>query len=148
MKKYITDTYYVIFQIPNLTIHQINEQATKDIKCWIWRSAYTIGSKRGKTFKGRLDSSQHFHLQWKSKLWEGKFAWGVNIAGHCQQTFENKKFVDITKQCFALLPQVNFPANNLNFHWRWWDWTQGIFLNLFNFTLNSEETGDWFMNNI
>ena len=23
--------------------------------------------------------------------------------------------------CFALLPQVNFPANNLNFHWRWWD---------------------------
>jgi hypothetical protein len=29
---------------------------------------------------------------------------------------ENKKFVDITQQCFALLPQVNFPANNLNFH--------------------------------
>jgi hypothetical protein len=39
-----------------------------------------------------------------------------NIAGRCQQTFENKKFVDITQQCFALLPQVNFPANNLNFH--------------------------------
>ena len=39
----------------------------------------------------------------------------LNIAGHCQQTFENKKFVDITQQCFALLPQVNFPANNLNF---------------------------------
>ena len=38
------------------------------------------------------------------------------IAGGCQQTFENKKFVDITQQCFALLPQVNFPANNLNFH--------------------------------
>ena len=32
-----------------------------------------------------------------------------NIAGPCQQTFENKKFVDITQQCFALLPQVNFP---------------------------------------
>ena len=27
-----------------------------------------------------------------------------------------KKIVDITQQCFALLPQVNFPANNLNFH--------------------------------
>ena len=38
-----------------------------------------------------------------------------NIAEHCQQTFENKKFVDIPQQCFALLPQVNFPANNLNF---------------------------------
>ena len=31
------------------------------------------------------------------------------------KTFENKKFVDITQQCFALLPQVNFPGNNLNF---------------------------------
>ena len=37
-----------------------------------------------------------------------------NIAGRCQQTFENKKFVGITQQCFALLPQVNFPTKNLN----------------------------------
>ena len=28
---------------------------------------------------------------------------------------ENKMVVDITQQCFALLLQVNFPANNLNF---------------------------------
>ena len=39
-----------------------------------------------------------------------------NIAGHCQQTFETKKFVEITQQCFALLPQVNLPGNNLNIH--------------------------------
>ena len=39
-----------------------------------------------------------------------------DIAGHCQQTFENKQFVDITQQCFALLAQVKFPAHNLNFH--------------------------------
>jgi hypothetical protein len=49
-----------------------------------------------------------------------------NIGGSCQQTFENKKFVEqkfveqkfveITQQCFALSPQVNFPANVLNFH--------------------------------
>ena len=34
-----------------------------------------------------------------------------------------------------VLPQVNFPANNLNFHWRWrwWDQIQAIFLNLFYF---------------
>jgi len=38
-----------------------------------------------------------------------------NIAGHCQQTFGSKTFVDITQQCFALLPQLNFSANNLNF---------------------------------
>ena len=28
---------------------------------------------------------------------------------------ENKKFVDISHQCFVLLPQVNFPNNDLNF---------------------------------
>ena len=27
-----------------------------------------------------------------------------------------QKFVDITQQCFASLPQVNFPKHNLNFH--------------------------------
>ena len=45
----------------------------------------------------------------KIKLWAGKFA------GPCQQTFE-KRVVDITQHGFALLPQVNFPDNNLNFH--------------------------------
>ena len=46
-----------------------------------------------------------------------------------------QKFVDNIQQCFALLPQVNFPSNNLNFHWksRWWDQIQAIFLNLFYF---------------
>ena len=39
-----------------------------------------------------------------------------NNAGRSQQSFENKKFVDIPQQCFALLPRVNFPAHNLNFH--------------------------------
>ena len=47
---------------------------------------------------------------------------GRIINSSCQQTFENKKFVDITQQCFASLPQVNFPANNLNFHWRCRRW--------------------------
>ena len=69
---------------------------------------------------------------------DGKVAWGVrqNIAGHCWQIFEIKTFVDITQQCFALLPKVNFSTNNLNFHWRWrwWDQIQAIFLNSFYFT--------------
>ena len=33
-----------------------------------------------------------------------------------KNSFENNKFVDIAKQCLALLPQVNFPSHNLNFH--------------------------------
>ena len=40
-----------------------------------------------------------------------------NIAGWCQQTFENK---NKTKMSFT--PQANFPAHNLNFHWRWRIW--------------------------
>ena len=53
-------------------------------------------------------------LKWKSKT----------LLGVGQHTFENKKCVDITHQCFALLPQLNFPAHNLNFHWRWRWWNQ------------------------
>jgi hypothetical protein len=43
---------------------------------------------------------------------DGKFAFGVKARLH----FCFQKFVDITQQCFASLPQENFPANNLNFH--------------------------------
>ena len=31
------------------------------------------------------------------------------------------------------LPQGNFPGNDLNFHWRWWDQIQAISLNFFYF---------------
>ena len=52
--------------------------------------------------------------------------------------FKGKTLLGIVnkqQQCFALLPKVNFPANDLNFHWRWrwWDQIQTIFLNLFDF---------------
>ena len=76
-----------------------------------------------KTFYKKVTciQSNHLHLQWKFKLWAGKFAWDVkqNIAGHCQQTFYFQKFVDNTQQCFAFTHQANSPAHNLNFHWRW-----------------------------
>ena len=56
--------------------------------------------------------------------------------------FVSKKIVDITQQCFALFPQVNFHTQNLNFHWiwRWWDQIQAIFLNLFYFTIHLQVT--------
>ena len=62
---------------------------------------------RQKIFK-KIAWIQSHHLLWKFKLWAGKF---------------------------ALLPQVNIPTNNLNFHWRckWLDWIQSIFLNIFYF---------------
>jgi hypothetical protein len=40
----------------------------------------------------------------------------VRLRCECNQLLKNKKFVDITQQCFALLPQVKFPIINLNFH--------------------------------
>ena len=51
--------------------------------------------------------SENSKSEWESLhevLWQ-------DIAGHCQQTFEN-----INQQCFALLPQVNFLNNNSKFH--------------------------------
>ena len=65
--------------------------------------------------KGSLDTIPSPSPSVKIQIMGGKVCLRCK-AGHCQQTFENKKFVDITQQCFALLPQVNFPANNLNFH--------------------------------
>ena len=63
-----------------------------------------------KILKGSLDSIPSPSPSVKIQIM------GAGKVCFCQQTFENKKFVDITQQCFALLPQVNFPANNLNFH--------------------------------
>ena len=46
-----------------------------------------------------------------------------------QQTFSFQKFFDNAQKCFAFTPQANFPAHNLNFHWRWrwWDQIQATF---------------------
>ena len=63
-------------------------------------SARLVKQKRFKKIAWIL--SHHLHLQWKFKLWVGKFAWGVK-AGCCQQTFEFQS------------------------RWRWWDWIQATF---------------------
>ena len=81
---------------------------------------YWAGSLPGKVesiLKGSLDLIPSPSPSVKIQIMGGKGClWykGKTLLG--KQTFENKKFVDITKQCFALLPQVNFPPNNLNFH--------------------------------
>ena len=65
-------------------------------------------NKKGKVeriSKGSLDliSSRH-SISVKIQIMGGKVCLRCkrqNIEGHCQQTLENKKFDDITKQCFA-----------------------------------------------
>jgi len=80
--------------------------------------------------------SHHLHLLWKFKLSAGKFPWGVKVK-HCW-AFSTNFLIQkvISQQCFVLFPQVNIPANNLNFDWSWgWlDLIQAIFLYLFYFT--------------
>ena len=81
--------------------------------------------------------SHHLELHWKFKSWAGKFSWGVK-AKHCWVTSTNFLFSKICWQhpaMFALLPQVIFPAYNLNFHWRWrwWDRIKTFFVNFFFF---------------
>ena len=71
-----------------------------------------------KILKGSLDSMPSPSLSVKIQILFRKFSLRYKGKTLLEQTFENKKFVDITQQCVALLPQVNFPANNLNFHWR------------------------------
>ena len=65
---------------------------------------------------------------WKESLLE---VIRQNIAGWFEQSFCFQKFVDKAQQCFAFAPQANFPGHNLNFHWRWWDWKQATFQNIF-----------------
>ena len=82
------------------------------------------------------NGANYLHIYVLETLLVGKFAWGNKTKHYwaLPTNFWNKKFFDIILQCFALLPQVNFPTNNLNFHWMWWNWIQAIFLNLFYFT--------------
>ena len=62
-----------------------------------------------KILKGILDSIPSPSLSVTIQIMGGKV---------CKELLGivNKKFVDITQQCFALLLQVNFTTNNLNFH--------------------------------
>ena len=88
-----------------------------------------------KVLKGSLNSISSPLPSVKIQIVSGKVCLRLGIkAKHwwvLSTTFANEKFVDITQQCFALL-QVNFPANNLNFdwRWRWWNRIKAIFLNL------------------
>ena len=142
------EQYLDVSNFKYLSKVQINElprtQNTK-LPSAKWPFLYKV--KVEKILKGSLDSIP-------SPSPSVKIQFMVGIAGHCQQTFGNKKFVYITQQCFALLPQVNFPDNNLNFHWRWrwWDQIQAIFLNFFYFIQkcmlkllqnNNDQTGNY-----
>ena len=102
-----------------------------------------------------LIRSHHLQLQWKFKLWVCLRCEGKKFLGIVNKLLKTKKklfqkFVDITQHCFTSLRFVNFPANNLNFHWswRWWHQIKAIVLNLFyfinkNFTSSQVKELSW-----
>ena len=73
-----------------------------------------LQAKVEKTLKGSLDLIPSPSLLVKIQIMSGKVC--LRCKGKTLLGIENKKLVDITLQCFALLPQVNFPANSLNLH--------------------------------
>ena len=95
-----------------------------------------------KILKGSLNSIPSPSPSMKIQIMGRKVCFmckGKTLLGIVNKLLKNKKFVNITQQYFALLPHLNFPANNLNFHWRWrwWDRIQAIFINIFYFTFAS-----------
>ena len=52
---------------------------------------------------------------------------------HKISIFIFKSLLTTSSNALPFTPKAKFPAHNLNFHWRWWDGIQPIFLNLFYF---------------
>ena len=87
---------------------------------------------------GSLDSIPSPSPSVKIQLMGGKVC--LRCKGKTLLGFVNKL---LKAKCLLRLPSnilpyyLNFPTDNLNFHWRWswWDWIQSIFLNLFYFSM-------------
>ena len=58
---------------------------------------------------------------------------GKTLLGVDNKLFVFKSLLTMPSIVLPFTPQANFPAHNLNLHWRWrwWDCIQAIFLNLF-----------------
>ena len=76
----------------------------------------TLVSKVENILKGNLDSipspSMKIQIMSMKICLRSK---GKTLLGVVNKLLKTKS-VDITQQCFALLPQANFHVNNLNFH--------------------------------
>ena len=106
----------------NQTVASYYNQVSKS-RIFRFKSFRLQCSKVEKILKGSLDSipSPSRSCEYLKFLF---LVFGAN-----NKFFVQKRFVDNTQQCFALTPQANFPAHNLDFHWRWrwWNRIQAIF---------------------
>ena len=87
---------------------------------WICSFIPKPSIKGENVLKGSLDLITSPSPSLKIQIIGRKLYLRQNIVRWCQQTFCFQKFVDNTQQYFAFTSEANFPAHNLNFHWRWW----------------------------
>ena len=100
---------------------------------WCLITRIVIG-KVEKIWKDSLDWIPSPSPSVKIQIIGGKFCLrckGKTLLGVVNKLLKTKSLLT------SLSSQVNFPANNLKFHWRWrwWDLIQAIFLNLSYFAL-------------
>ena len=110
---------------PNL-FHLIRCHQSSKILTIIWREA-----RYGKLEKFKIAWIRSH--QWKFKLLAGKFSWGnkKNILGDVNQLFVFKSSLTTPCKVLPLDLHQNFPP--IIWMWRWWNWIQAIYLNLFYF---------------
>ena len=93
----------------------------------------TLHAQNQSVFRVFCQSNTHLLISKVTRSWVGMIHLSLE-----QMRWNKAKVENIIKGSLDLIPSpspsVNFPANNLNFHWRWWDWIQHFFLNLFYFT--------------
>ena len=130
-------------QIFKLWIHLVNFSSTKHgwyvivhITQWveiISEGEFLFSSKVEKILKGSLDLIPSPSPSVKIQIMGRKVCLsckGKKLLCVVNKLLKNKKFVDITQQCFAFTTQANFPAHISNFHLRWWDL---FYFNLFKY---------------
>ena len=97
--------YFSVLSMELIIIEQV------PFKPYCFISRVNFISKVEKTLKGSLDLIPSPSPSVKIQIMGGK------VCLRCKgKKFENKKFVDITQQCFAFTTHANFPVYNLNFH--------------------------------
>ena len=121
-------------------LQQITWHFSKNLKKQEWsRFINIIGLsiakvKVEKTIKGSLDSipSPSVKIQIIGGK-DGLRSKSKTLLGIDNKLLKAKSLLTSPSNVLPLLPQVNFPINNFNFHWswRWWDRIQSLFLNLF-----------------
>ena len=102
-----------------------------------WIQRFLISIKVEKILKGSLNSIPSPFPSGKIQIMGGKVCLrckGKTLLDVVNKLLKTKRLLTSPSNVYSYYLNNNFPTNNLNFHGRWWDWLQAIFLNLFYFS--------------